>query len=217
MYKQLSLGLPLGIIALFLGGCASLTGFHDGRTVGKEQGDFYMSLNFSSSPNFREFDRDSLNANFPTLSFPNLEFGGRYGVGEKVDITLRLNTNLNMGLGAKFQLIGDAQSPFAMALGTELGSFGIILGLLNLQVPLYLSVHPSEVFAWYLTPRYIRQFTTYSSLENALSYYGGNTGILIGKRHKFGVDIGYYRVGGIDSPISLTQFGLGGRFAFGKK
>lgn len=201
---------------LFLASCASLTGFQDGRTVGKENGDFYGSLNFSSSPDFNDWENDTVVVDVPTLTFPNLEFGGRYGVGEKVDLTLRLNTNLNVGIGAKFQVIGDRQSPFAMSLGAEVGSFGIVLGLLNVQVPVYLSVHPSESFSWYLTPRYIRQFSTFASVENGLSYFGGNTGLLFGKRHKFGLDIGYYRLGGIENSVGLFQFGLGGRFAFGK-
>lgn len=201
---------------LLLASCASLTGFQDGRTVGKDNGDFYGSLNFSSSPNFNKWEDDSTVVDVPTLTFPNLEFGGRYGVGEKVDVTLRLNTNLNIGIGAKFQVIGDRQSPFAMSLGAEVGSFGIVLGLLNVQVPVYLSVHPSESFSWYLTPRYIRQFSTFAGVENGLSYLGGNTGLLFGNRNKFGLDIGYYRLGGIENSIGLFQFGLGGRFAFGK-
>ncbi len=218
MLKQ-TLFLFLGAIvaALFLSRCASLTGFQDGRTVGKDNGDFYASLNFSSSPDFNEIeDNDSVSVDIPTLTFPNLEFGGRYGVAEKIDLTLRLNTNLNVGVGAKFQLVGDRQSPFAMALGAEVGSFGIVLGLLNLQIPVYLSVHPSENFTWYLTPRYIRQFTTYAGLETGLSYFGGNTGLLFGKRNKFGLDVGYYRLGNVDASIGLFQFGVGGRFAFGK-
>ncbi len=201
---------------LLLASCASLTGFQDGRTVGKDNGDFYGSLNFAASPDFNEWQNDSVVVNVPTLTFPNLEFGGRYGVGEKVDLTLRLNTNLNVGIGAKFQVIGDRQSPFAMSLGAEVGSFGIVLGLLNVQVPVYLSVHPSESFSWYLTPRYIRQFSTFAGVENGLSYLGGNTGLLFGSRNKFGLDIGYYRLGGIENSIGLFQFGLGGRFAFGK-
>lgn len=216
MLKQFLFWFLFGATILFLASCASLTGFQDGRTVGKENGDFYGSLNFSSSPDFNDWENDTVVVDVPTLTFPNLEFGGRYGVGEKVDLTLRLNTNLNVGIGAKFQVIGDRQSPFAMSLGAEVGSFGIFLGLLNVQIPVYLSVHPSESFSWYLTPRYIRQFSTFAGVENGLSYFGGNTGLLFGKRHKFGLDIGYYRLGGIENSVGLFQFGLGGRFAFGK-
>lgn len=215
--KQLLFLLLFGAnLTLVLPSCASLTGFQDGRTVGKDNGEFYGSLNFSTSPNFNDWEDDTSTINVPTLTFPSLEFGGRYGVAEKVDLTLRLNTNLNVGVGTKFQIVGDRQSPFAMALGAEVGSFGLVLGLLNIQVPLYLSVHPSESFGWYLTPRYIRQFSTYAGVEGGLSYFGGNTGFLFGKRNKFGLDIGYYRLGGIDASIGLFQLGFGGRFAFGK-
>jgi len=217
MTKKCLLPLLLGSAALFfLSNCASITGFQDGRTVGEGNGDFYASLNFSTSPNFGDWRDDSVTVDVPTLAFPSIEVGGRYGVVEKVDLTLRMNTNLNVGLGTKFQLVGDRNSPFALALGAEVGSFGIILGLLNVQIPLYLSVHPSETFSWYFTPRYIRQFSTFAGVQNGLTYLGANTGFLFGKRSKFGVDLGYYRLGGIEESIPVIQFGLGGRFAFGK-
>ncbi len=215
--KQLLFLLLFGtIIALVLPSCASLTGFQDGHTVGKDNGEFYGSFNLSTSPNFNDWEDDTTVVNVPTLTFPSLEFGGRYGVAEKVDVTLRLNTNLNVGIGAKFQVVGDRESSFAMALGAEVGSFGLVLGLLNVQIPVYMSVHPSESFSWYITPRYIRQFSTFAGVENGLSYFGGNTGLLFGKRNKFGLDLGYYRLGGVDNSIGLLQFGVGGRFAFGK-
>lgn len=215
MLRQLLFWLLAGATALFLAGCASLTSFQDGRTLGTGNGEFSGSLNLASSPDFNKWQNDSVTIEVPTLSFVSLEAGGRYGVSEKVDLTLRMNTNLNIGIGAKFQVIGDRQSPFAMALGAEVGSFGIILGLLNVQIPVYLSVHPSESFGWYLTPRYIRQFSTFAGVENGLSYLGGNTGLLFGKRHKFGLDLGYYRLSGVDGSIGLYQFGVGGRFVFG--
>jgi hypothetical protein len=217
MMKKCLLLLLIGSAALFLlSNCASITGFQDGRTVGEGNGDFYGSFNLSTSPNFDDWSNDSITVDVPTLTFPSLEFGGRYGVAEKVDLTLRLNTNLNLGIGTKFQLIGDRSSPFALALGAEVGSFGIVLGLLNVQIPLYMSVHPSENFGWYFTPRYIRQFSTFAGVQNGLTYFGANTGFLMGRRNKFGLDLGYYRLGGIEQSIPVVQFGLGGRFAFGK-
>ncbi len=217
MTKKCFLPLLLGSAALFfLSNCASITGFQDGRTVGKDNGDFYGSLNFSTSPNFGDWRDDSVSVDLSTLAFFSLEFGGRYGVAEKVDLTLRLNTNLNMGMGTKFQLVGDRSSPFALALGAEVGSFGIALGLLNVQIPLYVSVHPSENFGWYFTPRYIRQFSTFAGVQNRLTYLGANTGLLFGKRNKFGIDLGYYRLGGIEESIPVIHLGVGGRFAFGK-
>ncbi|MBK9338388.1 MAG: hypothetical protein IPM98_18335 [Lewinellaceae bacterium] len=198
MKKQpLFLLLTLASVALLFSNCASLTGFQDGRSVGQNNVELSASINFSQSPDFDDWEdqNDTSGIDIPTLFFPSFEFGVRYGVAEKVDISLRMNTNLNLGLGAKFQVVGDRESQFAMALGAEVGTFGLVSGLWNVQIPLFLSVHPKENFAWYLNPRYIYQFTTYTGAENGLSYIGGNTGLLFGKRNKFGLDIGYYNIG----------------------
>ncbi|MBL7775891.1 MAG: hypothetical protein JNK89_07790 [Saprospiraceae bacterium] len=217
--KKQNLLLAAGLfgLALLCSNCASLTGFQDGRTVGQNNGEFSASLNVASSPDFNDWEdqADSI-ADIPNLFFANIEFAGRYGVAEKVDLTLRLNTTLNLGVGAKFQVVGDRESPVALALGAELGTFGLVSGLWNVQVPVYFSLHPQENFAWYLSPRYIYQFTSYAGADDGLSYVGGNTGLLFGKRHKFGIDVGYYRVGTDGSRIGALQIGLGGRFAIGK-
>jgi hypothetical protein len=201
-------------------GCASLTGFQDGRTLGQDNGELGVSLNFSQSPDFddweEEFD-DSVNVDIPQLFFPSFEFSGRYGVADKVDIGVRLNTNLNLGVSGKFQVVGDKESQFAMSLGAEVGTFGLVSGLWNVQIPVFLSVHPSERFTWYLTPRYIYQFTSYAGADNGLSYVGANTGLMFGNRNKFGIDVGYYSVSVSDGEgdLGLLQIGLGARFPLG--
>jgi hypothetical protein len=207
--------LLLGV-AIFLTNCASLTGFQDGRTVGQNNVELSASINFSQSPDFNNWeDQDTFGTEIPNFFFPNFEFGGRYGIAEKVDITLRMNTNLNLGLGAKVQVLGDQESMAALSLGAEVGTFGLISGLWNVQVPVYFSVHPKENLAWYLSPRYIYQFTSYAGAENGLRYLGGNTGLLFGTRNKFGIDIGYYNVGTNGNSLGLLQVGVGGRFLLG--
>lgn len=218
MKQNLTPYLFLFSLAFLLSNCASLTGFQDGRTTGKNNGEFFGSLSLSQSPDFNDWEdrNDSTNIDIPNIYIPSLEFGGRYGVAEKVDITLRLNTNLNVGFGVKAQVVGDRTSKVALALGAEAGTFGLISGLWNFQIPLYLSVHPSENFGWYLTPRFIYQFNSYAGAEFGANYLGGNTGFLFGKRNKFGLDLGYYRLGADGQSVGLLQFGLGGRFAIGK-
>lgn len=211
--------LALAAMSVLLTDCASLTGFQDGRTVGKNNGEFSASLNVSQSPDFKDlednYNNDSVNIDIPNFFFPNFEFGGRFGVGQKVDIGLRLNTNLNLGVSVKAQVVGDRESDFALALGAEVGTFGLISGLWNVQIPVYLSVHPTPKFAYYLSPRYIYQFTSYAGAENGASYAGGNTGVLLGGRNKFGIDIGYYRAGIDNGTIGLLQIGIGGKFTIG--
>ncbi len=208
--------LPIVLLAmgLLLNNCASLTGFQDGRTVGKGNGEIIASLNFSQSPNFQDIE-DENDLSIPRIFFPSAEIGYRYGVGEKIDVGFRLNTNLNVALGMKAQLVGDRQSPAALALGFEGGTFSLIGGLWNASVPVYFSLHPSENFTWYLTPRFTYQFSTLGSFNSGFTYLGGNTGFMFGRRAKFGLDVGLYRVGADGSSIGTFQVGLGGRIPIG--
>ena len=205
--------------ALLLSSCASLTGFQDGRTIGENRGEVMVSLNISQSPNFIDLDEstDSAFSNIiPTFSFPNLEVGGRYGIIDKLDITLKMNTNLNVAVGTKYQFLGDQSSKFALATGLDVGTFGLGLGLWNVQIPLYASFHPSPKVAIYASPRFIYQFTTFADLAN-WNYLGGNVGLLFGKKHKFGIDAGFYQVGAKGTGrLGLTSFGVGGKFVIGK-
>jgi hypothetical protein len=221
MKKQIFFALFTAFIALLLTNCASLSGLQDGRTAGQGNGELGISLNLATSPDFNTIEDEGgldtvVNVEIPSLFVPALEFGGRMGVGEKIDIGLRLNTSLNLGFNVKAQVLGDRESKTALSLGAEVGTFGLVLGLWNVQVPVYFSVHPKENFTWYVTPRYIYQFATVAGIENGLSYLGGNTGILFGKRNKFGLDLGYYSLGADGSRLGLINIGLGGRFALGK-
>ena len=153
--------------------CASLSGFQDGRSIGKDNADISISLNATQSP---DFDQDAVDDVKP-----------------------------------------DRTSNTALALRAEVGSFGLIsidLSLWNIQIPVYLSVHPSESFTWFVNPRYIHQF---ASSEYSLGYVGGNTGIMFGSRHKYGLDIGYYHVSevGSDNSTGLFHIGIGARFKIG--
>jgi hypothetical protein len=209
--------LSLGIFALLalLSSCASLTGYQDGKTLGTNNFELTTSANFSQSPTFLDLI-DSVSADeIPTFGFPNIEIGGRYGVIEKLDLTLKMNTNLNIALGAKYQFLGDKHSKFALSSGVELGTFGLVTNLWNIQIPLYASFHPTEKFAIYASPRYIYQFTSLAGLID-WNYYGGNIGLMFGSKHKFAIDAGFYKVGvaGVRK-IALNSFGIGGKFYFG--
>lgn len=207
---------------LLLQSCASLSGFHTGRTVGENRAEFTASLNAGNAPDFSE-EEDNVSDELSVVFFPNIELGGRYGVSEKLDFGVRLNTSLNVLLDAKYQFVGDQESPFAVSAGAGFGTFGLITtsaALLNFQVPLYTSYHPTESIGIYLSPRYIGQFgTAFSETTGLLSYYGFNTGAEFGKDAlRFALDYGFYR---LDSPgqiknTSVMQFGIGLKFTFGE-
>jgi hypothetical protein len=206
-----------GFIAMVVfSSCASLTGFQDGRTLGEDNGEGAISLNFTQGPAFSDFNDSLETENIERLAFPNIELGGRYGIIDKLDLTVKVNTNLNFALGAKYQILGDRQSKFALAAGAEAGTFGLFLGIWNLHLPVYASFHPSDRIAFYASPRYVYQFNSFGEILSSWNYLGGNAGILIGRKHKFGIDIGYYRVSisELNNP-GLFNIGVGGKFFFG--
>ena len=207
--------LLLAFTLFTLHSCASLTGYQDGRALGAEKGELGVSLNVSQSPDFYyDGDDDVLDESF---AFPNLELSGRYGATDKLDVGVKLNTNLNLSITTKYQILGDQHSKTAIAIGADVGTFGIVSSLWNAQLPLYFSVHPSEKISWYFSPRYIFQFAA-GDLSSNVTYLGGNTGLLFGKRHKFGFDLGYYNLTNFDDGgINLLTIGVGGKFVFGEK
>ena len=138
---------------------------------------------------------------------------------DKLDIGIRINTNLNALLDAKYQVVGDRESEFALAVGAGIGAFGLFVpsvGLYNFQVPVYASYHPKEKVSLYLSPRYIGQFGRGAGETSGLAnYYGANGGVLFGRKVKFGIDVGYYGVSANDANTSLLQVGIGMKFQFG--
>jgi hypothetical protein len=213
-HRNLLLFVTAGL-ALMFSSCASLTGFQDGRTIGENRGEVMVSLNSSGSPEFTDLinDQDTNNVNIGLpITFANFELGGRYGITEKLDVSMKINTTFSAALGAKYQLVGNQTSKFALAAGLDVGT--VLLAVYNVQVPLYLSVHPTEMITIYATPRYIYQFPFVGLVD--WSYAGGNFGLLFGRKHKFGIDAGIYQVGRRDvGNIRLTTIGIGGKFVFG--
>jgi hypothetical protein len=208
------------IASLFLlNGCASLSGFHTGKTVGENNGEILLSLNLANAPDFT--GDEEIDDAIGNVFFPNIEFGGRYGVTEKLDVGLKLNTSLNLLVDTKYQIVGDQESPFAMAVGAGFGTFGLISvngALLNFQVPLYTSFHPADNVAIYLSPRYIGQFgLTVAGNSSLLNYLGSNFGVEFGRNDfRFGFDFAYYSLANSnlsdDSDAQLLQFGIGAKF-----
>lgn len=217
MNKLTQIGLFIIGLALFNIGCASLTGYQDGKTIGKDNGEVMASLNYSQSPDLVNLNdnKDSFGVNLPYLSFPNIEISGRYGVLENLDISMKVNTNINLSVGGKYQFIGDKSSEYALAAGLDIATFGLLGGLWNLQIPVYGSYHPKNNISLYVSPRYVYQFSQFGGISG-WNYLGGNFGVLFGKKNKFGIDFGYYKVGTLSTnSLGMFTFGIGGKFAFG--
>ncbi len=210
IYFHLSLLLSI----IFFTSCATLTGYQDGRAIGKESVEVLGSINYTQTPDFDvDLNFDSIaNPEVPSFGFPNIEFGAKYGVTDKLDVLVRANTNLNLNVGAKYQLLGTNESLFALGAGAEVGTFGLITTFWNVQVPVYASLHPTENISIYLSPRYTYQFSS-TFAAGGITYLGGNFGLLFGRKNKIGVDVGYANadIAGSAS-LALLTFGVGGRF-----
>lgn len=213
MIKQLNFIFAALVGILLLSSCASLTGFEEGRSLGEENSELTISGNFTRVPDlFDDEDSGGLDTLSTSVSFPNIEVTFKRGITEKLDVGLRASTNLNASTFAKYQVVGDKSSKFALSPGFEAGT---VLGLAyNVGVPIYATYYPTEAVAVNITPRYMYQFIVGEGTSGA-SYLGGNFGLLFGKKNKFGIDIGYYNVGTDGNSESLVTVGLAGKFRFG--
>lgn len=209
-FQNIAFFVAVALAATFVfSNCASLTGFQTGRTVGKGNGELLFSLNASQSPDFELDVNFDDTADIKNFFFPNLEGSVRYGIIEKLDVGAKLNTNFNLAFDAKYQLIGDRYSPVALSVGAGVGTFGLFAALWNLQIPVYFSIHPSDMLDIYISPRYIAQFAA-GDISGSLNYLGGNAGLMFGRRTKFGLDFGYYKVSALRQDIlPLTTIGFG--------
>ena len=214
--------LPL-LIILTLSGCLSFTSYEDGKTIGKGKTEVRPSLNIHKAPSITFFENEKELKDIPIIIYPNLAKSNKYGIGNKTDVYCEVGTNLSFSAGFKHQLIGDRNSTFALATGTEFEALAVLelFGsnesfIFNAQIPIYSSYHPSEKVSLYLTPRYVYQLKSATDV-NDYHYYGGNFGILYGKKHKIGLDIGIFDVGVRDlGRLSIFNIGIGGKFVFKK-
>jgi hypothetical protein len=213
--KQNARLLIIFISVISFTGCATLTGYQDGKTLPEGMTELNVSLNVGQSQPF-DVDEDNVLDEFNRFFFPNIEVSARRSVANRLDAMVRLSTSFNIGAGLKYQISGDHQSRFAMSLGAEIQNFGLLtVGLWNVQIPLYTSIHPRENLAFYFTPRYIYQFSVYGGREG-WNYLGGNAGLMTGRKHKLAIDFGYYRLGAAKvSSVGLLTVGVGGKFVFG--
>lgn len=213
MKKHLNFLLATAACIFFMSSCASLTGFEEGRALGEDNSELTVSGNFTRVPDLFEdeviTEIDTIDS---SISFPNLEFTYKRGITDKLDVGVRVSTNLNASTFVKYQVVGDGSSSFALSPGIEAGT---VLGLAyNVGIPIYATYYPAEAVAINVTPRFMYQFIT-GDESSGVAYLGGNFGVLFGKKNKFGFDVGYYNVGIDGGSESLLTFGIGGKFRFG--
>ncbi len=180
MKTLLQFALLIFISSLF-SSCAQIAGFQTAKVVGKNNAEVTVAMGGLGITD--AFDLDA------TGVLPILQFGGRYGVSDDVDLGVTINTGSSVLFDAKFQLVGDEYSKFALALGPGLGFSGLGTFIMQSQFPVHMSIHPNDRFAFYFTPKYINQFAFQSN--GSVHYLGGSIGIETGKNVKFGADVSY--------------------------
>jgi hypothetical protein len=167
-----------------------------------------MSINTTRS----NVDRYSSSENKKYFGFegrPTYEFGAKYGITNRLDVSFRLNSSITWAAGLKYQFAGDRMSKFAMGIGFDYNRiFEGYNGYNSFQVPLYTSIHPSEKTIFYFSPRYymlLNQSNEYGLKPTSLGF---NTGFLYGKKFKIGFDLGY--------AFKNISYGLGVKLLLGK-
>ncbi len=160
-------------VCMLFSSCAQISSFQTARTTPKEEGEFGASVDITGVSDL--FDTGE------SFGVPSISLWGRYGVGEKTDLGFKISSLLNLMFDVKQQIAGDQNSKFAFALGAGLGFFPAGKLVWQYHLPVYLSFHPSERFAWYLTPRYINQYK--------VNYLGSSIGFMVGRKAKFAMEL----------------------------
>jgi len=91
--------------SLLITSCASISGFEEGRALGKGTSELMVSGNYISLPGVLNVDDDNGSIGLNSLGFPNIDASYKYGITDKLDLGARLTTNLNLGAFVKYQLM----------------------------------------------------------------------------------------------------------------
>ncbi len=186
--------LLVAIAAFLLGSCVSLNSHQTGRTVGQDNISFLGSFNIGYS------DSEQYFAAADSGVFFIGEIGNYYGIGENIDIGLKVNSSLHLTGISKFQIIGDKRSTFASSVGVDIGvtPHVLILSALNYtgSLSLFNSIHPTDYFAVTFSPRYtylcFTNFTEEDGCTIRNNIFGYSAGFLIGTKHQFSVELSQY-------------------------
>ncbi|MDX1478663.1 MAG: hypothetical protein R3301_13215 [Saprospiraceae bacterium] len=193
-------GLIAVLSLLALPGCIQVSSWQTARTVGEHNGEILVAFGALGISDPLGEDADA--------GVGTMELMGRYGVSETVDIGLKISSFSSYVFDAKFQVVGDRTTSFGLALGPGIGITAFVgsNGIFQGHLPVHMSVHPSERFAFYFTPRYSSQFTFG---DGALHYLGGSLGLEFGRKVKFGLDVSFAELlNDTDADDVFEDFGL---------
>lgn len=197
-------------------GCGSYSSMQTARTV--ERGSGEVGLNLFLPYGIIDAIAQTADKDRTNFTVPYLQLTGKVGITEKMDVGLSLSTFGQLGLEAKYQILGDQESLFALAAGGAINTF--FFTYYDFQLPVHASVHPVENLGIYITPKYIGQFVSNFGLASTyFDYTGLSTGVVYGDKVKVGGEITmafplgkFYRV---DVFPNLYNFGVGVKWRLG--
>ncbi|MCC2548865.1 hypothetical protein LJY25_20620 [Hymenobacter sp. BT175] len=183
---------------LALPGCVALNSHQTGRTLGK---DAYLA---TASLNAGKLDAHaySLSSDSSKTSYFVVgEASAKYGVNERVDVGVRVNTSTQLTLTGKAQIAGTQHSRFASSVGLEAGASPVALLMLQTlsysgSVASFSSVHMNEKLTFTFSPRYT--FLRFSNLTRQYGFtesshiYGYSVGVIWGRQHQFSAEFSQY-------------------------
>jgi hypothetical protein len=210
MNSKLQLGVSLVLISM--SSCVSFSSMQTGKTVGKGEMSVTPSINMVQG-----------NGELEQFGLPFLEVQGSYGIKENFDLQAKISLLGPIGVGAKYQFIGNQSSQAAVALGLQTGYFNTSsdntkTNMFEFQIPIYASYHPKNWLSVYASPKYlIRSYFNTEMInsgnqdriqtKSVENYSGSSFGIRMGKKIAFLAEYSVFR--GINSGTNFSQFGVG--------
>jgi hypothetical protein len=179
--------------------CMSLSGYETGRTMEHEEVALEASINLAKGPVFFIADDNGFGYEITDLyNYLLVDTKVRYGATERLEIGAHASSSALLGIMAKYQILGNKRSPFALAIGLE---GGIFAEHTYFQIPVCASWDVNKYLRVYLSPRFIRRNTKNVALAEGydyLRYQGFNTGVWFLKKDRvnIGIDGGLYLMGG---------------------
>lgn len=201
----------IATVALFAS-CASMSTMQTARTTHK--GEFATGF----GGGYVKTDVEIGTLDTISIAAPFMEIGGRYGITDKLDVGAKLTLIGTAGVDVKYQFLGDKESMFAAAVGGGLGYLSISSGdsesnLIDLQIPVYLSLHPTEWLSIYASPKYVMRnnfWKSSSTTGNDMSHwYGATGGLRLGRGTAFFAEYSYFGNSAINKPFSQFTVGVG--------
>lgn len=169
--------------------CVTVNQIEDGKTVGKDKGEFGVSIHNGGKVS-------DLALQDTVFGLPSVELIGKYGLSDRLEIGGKIDASGNIGLSTKFQFLGNQTSIIASSLGVDFGGnvfpYVVVEGIgYYLSLNSNNSIHVHEKVCIFMNPKYLfsgfPQFNPKRSENYKSIFY--TYGLIIGQKNRFGIGI----------------------------